>query len=331
MPTDADATPPTATPPRPALDRDGWLGLLREMGEEGGSFEPLGPRHWALFNEDGSDLLVTFDALETIMAGEAGTMPPAFGLATRRGWSHLSLIVEGTDWYRSADVYAYIDRLVDEDFFENFDRVLFFGAGMGAHAACAFSVAAPGATVLVLEPCATLDPALAGWDGRHRDRRRLNFTDRYGYGPDMVEGAGQVYMLYDPHRREDAMHAALYRAPHAMPLRLPHLGGEVEGALNAMGILPEILKLAMARSLDPAGFAQLWRKRRENLRYLRALLLKCARAKRPEREAAICRWVTDRMKAPGFRRHLADLEARGLITTTANGTQNAANEATDAG
>jgi hypothetical protein len=170
--------------------------------------------------------------------------------------------------------------------------------------------------VLVLEPCATLDPAFAGWDMRHRDRRRLNFTDRYGYGPDMIEGAGQVYLLFDPHRREDAMHAALYRASHAMPLRLPHLGGDVEGALNAMGVLPELLKQAMTRGLDPAGFAQFWRKRRESMRYLRSLLLKCARAKRPEREAAICRWVNERMKAPGFRRHLADLEARGLITSS---------------
>ncbi|MFN4171750.1 MAG: phosphoadenosine phosphosulfate reductase [Pseudorhodobacter sp.] len=314
MPPDDHETSPGDSP-ESSLDRDGWLELLRAMGEEGGSFEALGPHHWALFNEDGNDLLVTFDALETIVAGQAGEMPPGFGLATRRGWSHLSVIVEGDDWYRSPDVYRHFDRLVDEDFFEDFDRVLFFGAGMGAHAACAFSVAAPGATVLVLEPCATLDPAIAGWDMRHRDRRRLNFTGRYGYGPDMIEGAGQVYLLFDPHRREDAMHAALYRDRHVIPLRLPHLGGEVEAALATIGILPALLTAAMTRSLDRRTFANQWRKRRESLRYLRSLLLKCARARRPAREAAICHWVTGRMKAPGFRRHLADLEARGLVPT----------------
>ncbi|MBL4917582.1 phosphoadenosine phosphosulfate reductase [Szabonella alba] len=328
---DMEISTETTPPPAAALDRDDWLTLLRGMGEEGGGFETLGPRHWALFNEDGGDLLVTFDALETITAGSAGQMPPAFALATRRGWSHLSVIVEGPDRYRSANVYRYFDRLVDEDFFGGFDRVLFFGAGAAAHAACAFSVAAPGAQVLALDPCATLDPRQAGWDQRHRALRRLDFTTRYGYGPDMVAGAAQVHLLFDPLQREDAMHAALYRGPHVTPLRLPHLGGETESDLQAMGILPEILTLAMAGGLAPGGFARLWRKRRDTPRYLRNLLQCCARAGHHRREAAICRWVIARMKAPSFRRHLKDLEARGLLPKRSerDAPASSANSATD--
>ncbi len=304
---------PSTVPQAPALDRQGWLDLLRDMGEEGGSFEELGPCHWALFNEDGGDLLVSFDALETITAGTAGQMPPAFALATRRGWSHLSVIVEGPDRYRSTDIHAYFDRLVDEDFFGGFDRVLFYGAGAGSHAACAYSVTAPGAGVLALDPCATLDPRHAGWDQRNRALRRLDFTTRYGYGPDMIAGASQVHLMFDPLRAEDAMHAALYRAAHVMPLRLPHLGGDTESALQAMGILPDILTMAMQGNLDEAAFARLWRKRRETPRYLRNLLQRCIRSGRPRHEAAICRWVTARMKAPNFRRHLHELEMKGLV------------------
>ena len=107
------------------------------------------------------------------------------------GWSHLCLIAEGDTWFRDPAVYAYFDRLVDDAFFEDFDHVLFYGAGMAGYAACAYSVAAPGAQVLALNPRATLDPAAGRWDDRDRAARRLDFTSRYGYAPDMLEGAAQ--------------------------------------------------------------------------------------------------------------------------------------------
>lgn len=287
--------------------------MIEQMGEEAGHFEPLGAQHWAVFSDDGPTLLVTFETLEKISSGAAGEMPFCHNLAAQNGWSHLCLISEGESWYRDPAVYRYLDRLVDDAFFEDFDRVVFYGAGMGAYAACAFSVVAPGASVVAVQPRATLDPSVAGWDRRHLNRRRLNFTDRYGYAPDMTDGAGEVFVLFDPAQTEDAMHAALFRAPHVTPLRCRHLGADAAAGLQEIGALNQLIKAAADGHLTPALFTRLWRGRRNNQRFLRGILLAAARARKPLREAAICRTVTARMRAPAFRRHLNELEAKGLI------------------
>jgi hypothetical protein len=49
-------------------------------------------------------------------------------------------------------------------FFDDFDQVVFYGAGQCGYAAAAFSVATPGATVVAIQPQATLDPRVTEWD-----------------------------------------------------------------------------------------------------------------------------------------------------------------------
>lgn len=58
---------------------------------------------------------------------------------------------------------------------EDFDRVVFYGAGAAGYAAAAYSITAPQAELVLIAPRATLDPGLAGWDERHRIARRINF------------------------------------------------------------------------------------------------------------------------------------------------------------
>ncbi|WP_033419344.1 hypothetical protein [Pseudorhodobacter ferrugineus] len=305
----ADTTTPNAAP----LDRAGRLSLLQKMGEDSGSFDALGAHHWAILNDDGPTLVISFDRLEDIMAMEPGKMPHIFGQATHNGWSHLSLISEGETWYRDASVFAHLDRLVDESFFDNFDRVVFYGAGMGAYAAAAFSVAAPGATVLAVQPRASLDPDIAGWDTRNLHARRLNFTKRYGYAPDMIEGAAQVFTLHDPYARLDAMHVALFRKPFVTNLKARFLGENVATALAEMGVLPKLVKAACDGKLTAKAYNLLWRERRHFGGYLRWILRACAEAGHPKREAMVCRSVTSRLRAPGFRKHLEKLEQSGVL------------------
>jgi hypothetical protein len=300
----------------PALDRSGWLALLRTMGEDSGGFEPLGTHHWAILNEDGPTLVISFDRLEDIVALEPGKMPHIFGQATQNGWSHLSLISEGNSWYRDSAVFAYLDRLVDMSFFDDYDRVVFYGVGMGAYAAAAFSVTAPGSTVLAVQPRATLDPEMAGWDTRFTAARRLDFNNRYGYAPDMTEGAAEVFTLHDPYCRPDAMHAALFRKPYVTQLKARFLGENIGTALAEMGILPKLVKAACEGTLNARSYAQLWRDRRSFGNYLRWILRACAG--RPQREAMICRSVTSRMRAPGFRNHLDKLEKSGALERKQN-------------
>jgi len=178
----------------PADTRESWLAKMDRIGEDAGHFQTLGARHWAFFVDESPTLVVTFETVEDIRA-RPGQMPLGYDIAAAKGWSHLCLIAGGETFYRDARVYGYFDRLIDDAFFEDFDRVVFMGAGAQGYAAAAFSVAAPGCGVVAISPRATILPGIARWDTRSIGARRLDFTSRYGYAPDMIEGAARVWVL----------------------------------------------------------------------------------------------------------------------------------------
>jgi hypothetical protein len=309
--TTADCAP-SATDASRATDRASWLRAIDDIGEEAGYFQTLGARHWAYFVDDSPTLLVTFQTVDAIRAN-ATQLPSGDAIARKHGWSHLCIIADGDTWYRDPAVYRFFDRQVDDAFFEDFDSVVFYGAGMGGYGACAFSVTAPGATVLAISPRATLDPARAGWDKRDRAQRRLDFQSRYGYGPDMTEGAGQVFVAYDPEFAPDAMHAALYHRRWVTDLHTHHLNDQVETGLAQMGILTPMIEAAATGKLSPKSFARLWRARRKFAPYLKTLLIKAKSSQHPSREFHICNNATRRLNAPAFRQRLAELEAERRI------------------
>jgi len=285
-----------------------WLRRMDEIGEDEGYFERLGGVHWSFFADHGTTLLVTFERLHDIRTGSPGQMPFGYGVAVPQGWSHLCLVAGQDRWYRDPTVFRYFDRLVDDAFFEDFDRVVFYGAGMGGYAAAAFSVVAPGATVILAAPQATLDPLYAVWDPRFRSARRLNFTDRYGYAPDMTEGAGQVFVIHDPENAPDAAHAALFRRPFATLLRTPGLGTDPHRMLAEMGALDEVLLAAGQGGLSPAVFYRALRARHRHLPYLRMLLGRTDARGRDGLSARVCRAVLRDHAAPRFRKRLAEIE-----------------------
>jgi hypothetical protein len=299
-----------ATDASGATDRASWLALMDKIGDEAGHFETLGNRHWAFFVDDSPTLLVTFETLAAIRVGSPSQMPFGYAIAKANGWSHLCLIADGDTWYRDPAVYRYFDRMVDDAFFEDFDRVVFYGAAMGAYAACAYSVTAPGATVLAVQPVATLDPAVTEWDKRFRHARRLIFTDRYGYAPDMTEGAGEVFLIHDPEEAIDAMHAALFARPYVQSLLCRNLGAKIEPALNQMTILTPLIEAAGTGKLTPALFYQLYRARRRYSPYLRQIMARLDAAGRPVLAALVARNVASRMRAHRFRRRFSELEAQ---------------------
>lgn len=286
-----------------------WMLRLDEIGEETGYFQPLGARHAAFFADEEPTLLVTFETVQGIRGGADDQMPYGYRVTRGTGWSHLCIIADGETWFRDPAVYAYFDRLVDDAFFEDFDRVVFFGVGMCGYAAAAYSVAAPGATVIALRPLATLDPRVTGWDARHANQRRLNFNDRYGYAPDMIDGADAVHVAYDPERALDAMHAALFTKSFVTKLRCTYQGARLERELDAMGVLPQMLGLACEGAFDAAAFARLYRARRGSLSYLLRLLARLEARNRFDLAARVCRWGLERHNSPRLRRALDRAEA----------------------
>ncbi|WP_372887891.1 phosphoadenosine phosphosulfate reductase, partial [Shimia sp.] len=248
-----------------------WLARLEEIAEEHGHFQPLGGDHWASFVEDKPILLVTFETIAGIAErGDTG-QPLGFELVRELGWSHLCLLSQGDSWFRDPAVYGYFDRLGDDGFFDDFETVIFYGAGPCGYAAAAFSVAAPGARVVALNPQATLDPRLTGWDRRYPGARRLDFNDRYGFAPDMIEAACQAFVIHTRDAPLDAMHAALFRRANVQLLPVPDFGRPLEAALLEMQLLFRILAQASVGRLTVQSFARLIRTRRDFLPYLRHL------------------------------------------------------------
>lgn len=283
-----------------------WLEKLREVGEKDGYFSNLGQDHAAIFVERSHDVLfVAFETLFGIRSVSDTGLPVAFDVCGRRGWSHLSLISQKQTWFRDEKVWGYFDRLVDYGFFEDFDRVIFYGAGMCGYAAAAFSVVAPGAQVILVSPQATLDRTLTQWDSRFPTTRRLDFTTRYAYAPDMLEAADQAFVIYDPDEVEDAMHAALFKGTNIHHHRYRRGGaGAIEADLRALGLVSALSEKAANGTLTPTALAEALKLRKRHVPYLRALLSRVLAEDRPELTVQLCKAVLADRPIPRFRHHL---------------------------
>ncbi|WP_411233112.1 phosphoadenosine phosphosulfate reductase [Marivita sp. S0852] len=281
-----------------------WMQEITQLGDAFGFFEPLGDDHNAVFVEQGDTLLVSFEALPAIQALSKTARPVGFDIANVEGWSCLSVIASQDTWFRDGDVYGFFDQMTDDGFFEDFDQVIFYGAGPCGYAACAFSVAAPGATVVALEPQATLDPNVTEWDDRFTEMRKLSFTDRYGYAPDMLEAAENAYVVYDPHKPLDAMHAALFARAGITRFRARHLGGGMQAHFEQMGILQPLIKSAADGTLDAKDYAQLYSKRRDYPSYCKRLFGAVEPMDRPFLSEVVCSHIVNNFGGPRYRRKL---------------------------
>ena len=288
--------------PLNGLDWDNWLDKLAHITDDDGYAERLGDRHAAVFVEEKPTLLVTFETHQNINELSDLGHPMGWEMVKALKWSHLCIVSDGETWFRDPRVFGYIDRLVDDGFFEDFEQVIFYGAGSCGYAAAAFSVAAPGAQVLVLQPQATLDPSIAEWDQRFRHMRRTSFTDRYGYAPDMLDAAQHAFVLYDPNIREDAVHAALFNQPNVTRFRMRHVGANMEHALIRMNVLLRMIAQLSAGKLDSRRIARLFRARHDDASYQFGLLKHLSTANRPHLVMLLAGKVLEKREARPFRK-----------------------------
>ncbi len=153
-------------------------------------------------------------------------------------------------------------------------------------------------------------PRLTEWDDRFTEMRRTSFNDRYGYAPDMIDASDHTYVIYDPYERLDAMHAALFARSNVTRLRMPFMGSAVQTRLIEMEILYPILSQVGAGKLSEQSFFKLARARRNNGGYLKGVMAHLDSQDRPYMVALLCRNVTQRLRAPRFRRRLQGLKKR---------------------
>jgi hypothetical protein len=231
-------------PPRAGasgLSRSDWVRRLSDIGRNHGFFERVGAEHLALFVQEGDTLLVSFDRAARIYAEEADGMPPGFEAVQKREWSLLSIQSLGDTWFRAPDLVTFFDGLKAAGFFDSFAQVIFMGFGPACgHAACAYSSAAPGASVLASAPAATLDPELAGFERRFLRDRRRDFS-RYGDAPLLIGAARTVVILYDPTDPASAAHAAQFRGDRVVRAPLRFTGPAPHRLVASGGLLMPLL------------------------------------------------------------------------------------------
>lgn len=298
------------TPDRPS--RTDWQARMGAIGEMHGFFERLGRDHFALYVQEGDTLLVSFDEVDRVIGKGADALPAGFEAVKKREWSMLSILADGRTWFRDAGLYRFFDKLTDEGFFDSFDQVIFLGAGpMCGYAAAAFSVAAPGAKVLVLSPAATLDRASAPFELRFRAAWRKDFNSRYGYAPDMIDSAAQTFVIYDPLEVLDAAHAALFRAPTCRRLRFRGAGAAILSLLEPHSNLDRVLKATANNRLSELRFSQITRRLRQgNRAYLERLLARAEDRGGARLAAIVARRGLSATGAAHFARRLSALEAQ---------------------
>lgn len=298
------------------LDPDDWTRRIDEIGEDEGYYQSIGDHHAALFIDAGPNLLVSFENRASAMSNPFGR-PRGFDMATRENWSLLTILADRDTWFRAPELYGYFDRLVDEAFLEDFDKVLFFGIHDAGYAAAAYSVTAPGASALLIRPVATLDPAVTSWERRFISKRRLDFTTRYGYAPDMVEALHKAHVIFDPTKAADAMHAALYRGPNVSFYPTRQARPRIEALFDGIGITSSLLSAAMDDTLDKARFAELWRRRRTSASYVRNLLKRVEMDERPDLAARICAYGVTTPDAEFYQDRLETLRDSARTRTPA--------------
>jgi len=302
-----------------------WLEAIAEIGEEQGYYSELDDNHAALFVErDQNVLFVAFETVASARAQSERRLPLAFDVCESRGWSHLTLLSHRDTWFRNAEVIDFFDRMVDDAFFEEFDQVIFYGAGSCGYAACAFSVAAPGSTVIAVAPQATLTRPLTAWDDRFPAMRRSDFTTRYGYAPDMLDAANQAFVIYDPEQPMDAMHASHFEGRNISRFRYRRGdAAAIDADIRALGLVSLMADLAARGTLSPATLGTAFRLRKRHVPYLRALLARVLDEDRPYLTAILCRAVLRSHELPRFRQHLdravkrLEADGRALPRTTA--------------
>jgi hypothetical protein len=248
-----------------------WSVIANEIAGKDGFFTDCG-EHSFVYVPRGKTLVVTFDNLDIAMNKRASRRPWGYEFTAEQNWSMLGVMANGWTWFRDPAVTAEFDRLKNSGFFEQFSRVVFYGASMGGYAAAAYSSAAPGATVFTISPQSTVDKTIVPWEMRYKAVWERDFSGPYGDAALVSDKAAVVHIMFDPYVKPDAAHAARFTGANVKYWRCPHLGHRLGSSLAQMGVINEVSRKCINGDLDDATFYKLLRARRGLPRYLRELM-----------------------------------------------------------
>ncbi|WP_102108515.1 hypothetical protein [Oceaniglobus roseus] len=271
----------------------------------------LTPDHFVSFRREGPALLVSFE-IET---------DPAIALKSRRSrlaglvedmaWSHLVVTSRRPSLFRAPEIVTFFDALVDGTLLDQFDDVLFYGEGCGGHAALSYALAAPMSRILAIAPLVGLDGAGPVDDPRLGLPEGAQVGGRYAPDTASLAVAAAVHLVLDPAQPQDLAQAGAVAGERVQPLFVRDPGAPLPAALAELGILDEIIGMAMEGSLDgPSFYGTLRKARRDDPAYLRRLTARLIEKNRLLLEALAVRNVAERTGRKRFAKRLEHLEAR---------------------
>lgn len=236
-----------------ATTRADRLEMLKKIGRHHGFFRPVGKMHDALFVDEGERLLVTFDLRARVLEKNLDGLPLGFDLVRNGDWSCLSILGERDSWFRDKALFRLFDYLIDDGFFDRFELVVFAGMGpVCGYGALAYSVAAPGAHTLALNPVASLAPDAAPFESRFSTAQSLDFRGRYGYAPQMIEAAASVSLLIDGSNPLHLAHAELFQGTHVRRHDLRWGAFSAAAILTSGDTWPALIEAAANGPIDAA-------------------------------------------------------------------------------
>lgn len=219
--------------------------------------------HYLDFTPDGEDLVLTFDADEA--GSDAARLPWLYKPFRDEGLAVLGVKMKRADWYRGEALQAFFQSMDFHDLLHAYRRVVFTGSSMGGFGALTFSTV--GSLVIAHNPQTTLDPELTPWDKRFPDSRLLDWSGRFARAEEGARQAERVFVTYDPFDAADARHVARLDPGNLVPLKAPMLGHPLAGFLRRIGLLAELVPLALSGDLTPEWWHGAIRRRRDLARY----------------------------------------------------------------
>ena len=279
---------------RRAVRRNGPLpdGFDRDLGQ-----------HRLHYQRGGRTLIVSFDHAGRPAEGDYATRP-AWGAGFYRdeGHSLLGVIARTASWFRDPALIHALERLRDEGFFDRFSTVVMTGGSMGGFGASTFAGLAPGCTVIVFSPQATLDQRITPWEDRFPESRTCDWTLAYSQASDGIAAAASAYIFFDPLDRGDRRHVAMLAGRGGVTeAPIPAGGHGVQPMLVMTGLLKPVTRSCIAGTFDRPGFLRAIRARKGTLRYHRMLVREALIRDKPDIALRLCEQAIRTYPAADFR------------------------------
>jgi len=215
--------------------------------------------------------ILSFDCSDDAKHRAPARNPWGYEFIRDAGWSHMGVMALQANWYRDPRLYHFLSGQVESGVFKPFEKVVLVGAEMGGYAAAAFAALIPDCTVLAFAPQSTLAADLVPWETRFATGRQADWSGPYRDAAQDCAKAQKVYIFSDPGEPAEQRHAARFIGEN-----VTHLDSWFAPTLSAAevkrtDIVGKVLHEAIAETLTPARFYNIYRGRRTQRWYPRAL------------------------------------------------------------